>query len=78
MFPEDRRDFVPDMIAVTFEADEFGIQGSDIQVRVPIVDDDVDEADEEVFILVVAAPGISVEAAGRTSSLCIIQDDDGL
>ncbi len=44
----------------------------------PIVNDELNEADEEVFILVVSVRGSNDESSGRRSSLCIIQDDDGL
>ena len=77
-FPESLQDFSPDAIAVTVEADEDGSQKNDVDVQIPIVNDEFDEADEEVFILVVSVQGSNDESSGRRSSLCIIQDDDGL
>lgn len=62
---------------MVFEADETGEQQNSIIVQVPIVDDDVNEADEEVFVvsLSLSEPNDRVSIA-RNSSLCRITDDD--
>ena len=79
--PVDRRDFSPDVIIVRFESDEFGEQGTERSVSVEIFDDEIDEADIEVFIIgislnesVDSRSGVSMS---RASSLCLIADDDG-
>ncbi len=77
-FPENRRDFEPNAISVTFEADEFGSQKNDADVRVSIINDNIDEADEEVFVIVVSVPGRSERGFGALASLLLIQDDDGM
>ena len=81
--PEDRRDFSPDVVPVIFEADESGSQKNDILVPVRVFDDIFDEADEEVFIIVLTVDNSSLVADTNTArlqrqtSLCIIQDNDG-
>ncbi len=67
------------MITVVFEADEFGDQVNDVPVPVPITDDAIDEAQEEVFVidLTLQSSINSQISIGRRSSLCRINDDDG-
>ncbi len=67
------------MITVVFEADEFGNQVNDVAVPVPITDDAIDEAQEEVFVIDLTLQ-LSINSQisiGRRSSLCRITDDDG-
>ncbi len=65
---------------MTFEPDEIGSQVNDAPVPVPITDDLINEAQEEVF-LVHLTIGDSINAEGiritRDVSLCRITDDDG-
>ncbi len=81
--PEDRRDFSPDVIPVIFEADESGTQRNDVLVPVRVFDDNFDEADEEVFIIVLTVDisrlvaDTNTARLQRQTSLCIIQDNDG-
>ena len=67
------------MITVIFETDELGNQVNDVAVLVPITDDDIDEAQEEVFVidLTLQSSINSQISIGRRSSLCRINDDDG-
>ncbi len=64
-----------------FEADELGTRRNDIEVSFLIRDDKVDEADEEVFIVVLSVDESSLIAQttllGRKAALCRIQDNDG-
>ena len=65
---------------VTFEADEFGRQINDMAAPVNISDDELNEALEEIFIVVLsldssANPGGVI--ISRESSLCRIIDNDG-
>lgn len=68
------------MITITFEADETGPQEFDIQVNIPIVDDSIDEAREQVFVAsldIVSAFDLSTITITRQDSLCGIIDNDG-
>ncbi len=81
VFPSasERQDFNSSVLTVIFQADEIGLQISDILVPVGIFDDDIDEAQEEVFIIdltLQSSINNSLEIA-RRSSLCRINDDDG-
>ena len=65
---------------VTFEADEFGAQINDMAAPVNISDDELNEALEEIFIVVLTLesstdPGSVIIT--RESSLCRIIDNDG-
>ncbi len=66
---------------LTFPADELGTLENDVNVPVFIIDDFIDEADEEVFIIVLTVDERSFNAEttklGRETSLCRIQDNDG-
>ncbi len=63
-----------------FESDEIGIQVSDVPVPVPITQDAINEAREELFVVHLTL-GESMNAGGvniiREVSLCRITDDDG-
>ena len=76
---EDRRDFSTDLITVRFEADQTGPQVNEVTASVPIVDDDIDEAPEEVFMidLTLLSSINALIRINRRSSLCIINDNDG-
>ncbi len=64
---------------MVFPADETGTQMNDIPSPVPIVDDEINEALEELFVVNLALVD-SVNPAGtdisRSVSLCRISDDD--
>ena len=79
-YPPDREDFSPDVVVVTFPADEEGIQIIDVPAPVVVFDDEINEAPEEIFIVVLTLdnstnPGNVV--ISRASSLCRIIDNDG-
>ena len=79
-YPPDREDFFSDVIMVTFPADEIGPQINDVAASIVIFDDEINEALQEVFIVVLSLesstnPGIVV--ISRASSLCRIIDNDG-
>ena len=67
------------MLTVIFEPDEFGDAINDVSVPVPIVDDEIDEAQEEVFVvdLTLSSSINNQITISRRSSLCRINDDDG-
>ena len=79
-YPPDREDFSLDVVMVTFPADEFGGQTNDVDAPVVIVDDEINEALEEVFIMVLTLEnatnpdGIVIT---RAASLGRIIDNDG-
>ena len=79
-YPPDREDFSPDVIIVTFQADEAGTQINDMPAPITILDDQLNEALEEVFIVVLTLES-STDPGGviitRESSLCRIIDNDG-
>ena len=75
----ERQDFNNSVITVIFEADEFGNQVNDVLVPVPITDDDIDEAQDEMFVIDLTLQSsinsqISIDCR---SSLARINDDDG-
>ena len=80
-YPPDREDFSSDVIMVTFLADEIGHQINDVPTPIVIFDDEINEALEEVFIVVLTwenstnADGVAIT---RESSVCRIIDNDGL
>ena len=79
-YPPDREDFSSDVIMVTFQADETGTQMNDMAAPINISDDELNEALEEVFIVVLTLqsstdPGSVIIT--RVSSLCRIIDNDG-
>ena len=79
-YPPDREDFSSDVIMVTFPADEGGAQINDVAAPIVIFDDEINEALQEVFIVVLSLesstnPGNVV--ISRASSLCRIIDNDG-
>ena len=66
---------------VTFPADEFGRQTDDVNVPVVIFDDEINEALEEVFVMVLTlenATNPSGVVITRAASLGRIIDNDGL
>ncbi len=81
IFPSasERQDFNASVLTVTFQADEIGPQISDVPVPVGIFDDDIDEAQEEVFIIdltLESSINDRIEIV-RRSSLSRINDNDG-
>ena len=73
-------DFNNSAIVVTFQADETGQHMDDVDTPVPIVDDDINEADEQIFVVtveVVNATDMFRITLEREDSLCRIRDDDG-
>ena len=79
-YPPDREDFSSDVIMVTFPADEIGPQINDVAASIVIFDDEINEALQEVFVVVLSLesstnPGNVV--ISRASSLCRIIDNDG-
>lgn len=74
-----RGDFSTDVITVRFEADEIGSPINDVFVQVPIFNDGIEEAIEEVFVidLTLNSSINSQISIIRRSSLCRINDDDG-
>ena len=79
-YPPDRQDFSTNVTTVTFPADEFGNQVNNIPVPVAIFNDEINEA-PEVFVVVLTlenATNNNSIVIGRASSLCWIDDDDGM
>ena len=78
--PEDRRDFGITEFTVTFEVDEGTTSpNNDVPVPVPVRDDEFDEADEEVFIIILSVNnGTNTEGIMimRDAALCRIGDND--
>ena len=75
----ERQDFSSDMIIVRFEADEIGEQIDNVPASVPIFDDLIDEAQEEVFIIDLTLNSSVNDNINitRRSSLSRIMDNDG-
>lgn len=77
----ERKDFNNSVITVIFEADEIGASINNVSVSVPIFDDEIDEAEAEVFVVDLTLASSNVNnnqiAISRRSSLCAINDDDG-
>ena len=76
----DFNDFDNTSIVVTFQPDETGQQMDDVDTTVCIVNDTINEADEQNFVVtveVVDAFNISRITIEREDSLCRIIDDDG-
>ena len=76
----DFEDFDNTTIFVTFQPDEIGQQMDDVNTPVPMVDDVINEADEQNFVVtveVVDAFNTSRISIEREDSLCRIIDDDG-
>ena len=64
----------------TFPADEFGPQINDLAAPIVIFDDEINEAPEEVFIVVLSLQSSTNPDSviiGRAFSLCRIIDNDG-
>ncbi len=80
VFPEDRRDFSSEVVTMTFPADEFGQQMNDVPAPVPIINDAINEAQEELFVISLGLEN-AINPAGteitRSVSLCRISDNDG-
>ena len=81
-FPEENRDFSTDPVNITFNADERSAEPVR-SISIPIVNDGVDEAIEENFIVLLTLveasnpSGVNVSQPARISSLCRIVDVDG-
>ena len=81
-FPEEVRDFSTDPVNITFNADE-GSAEPERSITIPIVNDGVDEAIEENFIVLLTLVeasnpfGVSVSQPARIYSVCRIVDVDG-
>ena len=64
----------------TFPSDEFGTQINDLAAPIVIFDDEINEAPEEVFIVVLSLQSSTKPDSviiTRESSLCRIIDNDG-
>ena len=73
-------DYLPVVIKVAFPADEFGPPVNDVHTPIILIDDNMDEAVEELLVVVLTLenavhPDNAVIA--RTSSICRIIDNDG-
>ena len=81
VFSTDTKDFDTTIFNLTFGADELApVSISEIRALVPIVDDVIDEADNQFFIVfleVVDAVNMDLVDIGRTFSRVIIVDNDG-
>ena len=76
----DFNDFDNSVIVVTFQADETGRQMNDVDTPVSIVNDTINEAEEQNFVVtldVVSATDVSSLTISRKDALCRIIDDDG-
>ena len=65
------------MIVVTFQPDERGRQINAVDTPVSIVDDDVNEADEQNFVVTLDIVSATDLIISRKDALCRINDDDG-
>ena len=72
----DENDFNKSAVIVTFPADEGRIP-ADLLVPIPILDDIVDEADDQFFVVqLVVVSTFKHLIIGRATSNCIIVDND--
>ena len=72
-------DFNNTVITATFEADEGGNPQTDLDVPIPVIDDEINEADNQFFIVqlvVVSAVNRDLITIERAASKCIIVDND--
>ena len=75
----DENDFDAAVITATFAADAGGNPTTDLNVPIPVLDDDIDEADNQIFIaqlIVISAVNINLITIERDASNCIIIDND--
>ena len=75
----DENDFDNTVITATFAADAGGNPTTDLNVPIPVFDDDIDEADDQIFIaqlVVVSAVNRGLITIERDASNCIIVDND--
>lgn len=74
----DLQDFDNSVITITFQPDEIGVRVNDIETPVPIVDDTIDEAEEQYFVVTLDIVG-SHDGVVITlqDALCRITDNDG-
>ena len=81
-FPEENKDFSTEPVNITFSADE-GDEAPERTIFIPIVNDGVDEAIEEKFIVLLTLldasnrSSVNVSQPARISSVCRIVDVDG-
>ena len=79
-FLKDVADFSNTTIIITFDPDEDrGRNNNELSVPIPIFDDSIDEANEQVFIVqlkVVGGANVNSVTISRQVSLCRIIDDD--
>ena len=76
----DLDDFDNSEIVVTFQPDETGQQMNDVDTPVPIVNDRVNEAEEQNFMVTLDLVNATDESRvdiERIDALCRIIDDDG-
>ena len=76
----DSNDFNSSVIVVTFQPDETGQQVNDVDTPVSIVNDTINEAEEQDFVVtldLVSATDNSSVTISRKDALCRIIDDDG-
>ena len=69
------KDFESDVIHVEFLPDEYS-RVNDLRVHVPIIDDNINEATEEYFIVKLTSSNTRVNVIEPSISLCTIVDDD--
>ena len=80
----DERDFNPSAVVVMFPADETTPYIYDIDVPIPIFDDDVDEAESQFFYAVLQIANatntdlVNTEEPNVNVALCNIRDNDGM
>ena len=75
-------DYDPTVVTITFEADDLDdLPTNSLPAPIPIVDDTINEAPEQLFaavLLDVSAADLSlVQTEERNVSTCIIEDNDG-
>ena len=73
-------DYLPDVIKVDFPADEFGPPVNDVHTSIVLVDDNMEEAVEELFVVVLTLENAvhpDNAVITRSLSICRIIDNDG-
>ena len=76
----DEADFNTTIFNVTFPSDEGHLPIADVPAPIMIVDDPIDEAEEQFFIVymqIIEAVEPNMITVTRANSTCIIVDNDG-
>ena len=79
LYNSDFDDFENNPINGTFPADEGLTPQTSLDVSIPVIDDEIDEADNQYFVahlMVVDAVNDTLIVIQRADSNCIIVDDD--